>query len=363
MIENKKRTQFIMDLQTFAEDEVEVATDETVEQSPKADYALDEDGKLIILDNEHSMVDTNEDSIPDDDMDGTTVKTDSKDMYSAEQIRDSDFEKLDPNKIPNELVPFYRSMQAGFTKKTQNLAEQRKSQDEDFAKKQAEIEQVLSALKQQVEQTQSPAQSSVQEDEMLSFINTLSELSSERAAKILKLNDIDDFDPELNRNHKIAFDMAKEQIFGEIQKAQAVEQEKTNHEQVLVQKAQSLQNVFGKYEQLEPSFWNQISEYAVAKLDQLPWEKSAKIREALKNADCGVVEGYIEDMRKEFHAVRQGIKPSQGTRQTPKAKVTPNTVETTETVQRSTKANQFDASKLRDMSSDEISKFLAKNYI
>lgn len=43
--------------------------------------------------------------------------------YTPEEIRTTDFEKLDPNRLPPEMAPWYKSMQAGFTRKMQELSE------------------------------------------------------------------------------------------------------------------------------------------------------------------------------------------------------------------------------------------------
>lgn len=41
------------------------------------------------------------------------------------QSAEESFSRLDPNSLPDEMLPYYRSMQADYTRKTQELAEQR----------------------------------------------------------------------------------------------------------------------------------------------------------------------------------------------------------------------------------------------
>lgn len=46
--------------------------------------------------------------------------------YTPEEIRAMGIDKLDPSRLPPELLPFYKSMQAGFTRKMQELADERR---------------------------------------------------------------------------------------------------------------------------------------------------------------------------------------------------------------------------------------------
>ena len=52
--------------------------------------------------------------------------TEPEGYYTPEEVREIGIEKLDPNRIPEELKPYYKSMQADYTRKTQSVAEQKK---------------------------------------------------------------------------------------------------------------------------------------------------------------------------------------------------------------------------------------------
>ncbi len=101
--------------------------------------------------------------------------------YTKEEIEKIGIDKLDPNKIPEELVPFYKSMQADYTRKTQRLAEERKKLE--AAK--AEIERQARLIEMQ-SQTNLP-------------LETLRKLMEETKAEVrAKLGDnYDEFDPEI----------------------------------------------------------------------------------------------------------------------------------------------------------------------
>jgi hypothetical protein len=57
--------------------------------------------------------------------DNTTVEPENK-YYTLDEIKELGIDKLDPKKIPEELVPFYKSMQADYTRKTQKVADIKK---------------------------------------------------------------------------------------------------------------------------------------------------------------------------------------------------------------------------------------------
>ena len=102
--------------------------------------------------------------------------------YTKEEIEKIGIDKLDPNKIPPELVPFYKSMQADYTRKTQKLAEERKKLEE--AK--AEIERQIRLIEMQT-QTNLP-------------LETLKQLMNEaknEVKSVLGEDNFDEFDPDV----------------------------------------------------------------------------------------------------------------------------------------------------------------------
>ena len=100
--------------------------------------------------------------------------------YTKEEIEKIGIDKLDPKKIPEELVPFYKSMQADYTRKTQRLAEERKKLE--AAK--AEIERQARLIEMQA-QTNLP-------------LETLRKLMEETKAEVRAAlgDNFDEFDPE-----------------------------------------------------------------------------------------------------------------------------------------------------------------------
>lgn len=101
--------------------------------------------------------------------------------YTKEEIQKIGIDKLDPKKIPEELVPFYKSMQADYTRKTQKLAEERRKLEE--AKK--EIEKQAKIIEIQA-QTNLPA-------------DVIRSLLEESKAEIRGMvgEDLDEFDPDV----------------------------------------------------------------------------------------------------------------------------------------------------------------------
>ncbi len=122
---------------------------ETQEQSQQQqqetpEFYIDNDGKFVWSEAETEKADNVDDkeaeqSVSEEQKLGEDVATDEeakasnyvepkgKDgFYSKEEIETLGLDKLDPKKIPQELVPFYKSMQADYTRKTQALAEEKK---------------------------------------------------------------------------------------------------------------------------------------------------------------------------------------------------------------------------------------------
>lgn len=141
---------FKFDLQRFGEVEDEdveqpMSGDSTEEDGQKAEFRLDENGRIIFLHDDDETDDTDDEDIDeepaddgDDEPDDTPQKEQAPEKYTAQQLKDLDFEDLDPKKIPEEMLPWYRSMQGAFTRKMQKLAEKEKTLTQEQPPKQEE---------------------------------------------------------------------------------------------------------------------------------------------------------------------------------------------------------------------------------
>ena len=142
---------FKFDLQRFGEVEDEDVEqpgsgDSTEENGQKAEFRLDENGRIVFLHDDDDETDDEDDEEideepadeEDDEPDDTPKKEQAPEKYTAQQLKDLDFEDLDPKKIPEEMLPWYRSMQGAFTRKMQKLAEKEKGLAQEQPPKQEE---------------------------------------------------------------------------------------------------------------------------------------------------------------------------------------------------------------------------------
>lgn len=146
---NQAETQFIFDLQLFTEGEAPTQTAEpTVEpnaQEPSAHAATELDSDIdysafgnatadeqLVLLKKHGFYGNQEPPTePKQDTQQEPVSQPQQEptepqYYMPEEVASIGIDKLDPSKLPIELVPYYKSMQADYTRKSQDVATQRK---------------------------------------------------------------------------------------------------------------------------------------------------------------------------------------------------------------------------------------------
>jgi len=76
------------------------------------------------------IVDGEEEAEPQEAIDGDEPEEEVE-PYSPEEIQEIGLSKLDPKRIPKELEPYYKAMQADYTRKTQAVAEERRKAEEE----------------------------------------------------------------------------------------------------------------------------------------------------------------------------------------------------------------------------------------
>lgn len=109
------------------ETETETETEEKQDQTQEQSVETQENNKEPESKEEQKEVkSTDKDQPQETEQKPEYVEPADKKYYTKEEIEQLGIDKLDPNKIPEELVPFYKSMQADYTRKTQQLAEERK---------------------------------------------------------------------------------------------------------------------------------------------------------------------------------------------------------------------------------------------
>ena len=205
--------------------------------------------------------------------------------YTAEEMKELGIDKLDPNKIPPELVPFYKSMQADYTRKTQALAQERKL-----------IENLLDnalsnpAIAQQLMNDQNFIQTAQQHPELAQKLQAVSQMTqsqdpyeiiAEQAKQRVEMKLGEPFD-EFDLRHKVAFDMEVQEITQAYQRQSYIQQK------------------LAEIQFNEPHF-AEIDRLAEQKLMQMPYAEAVKIQTALQNGDIDTVFSFWNEVRKEFY--------------------------------------------------------------
>jgi hypothetical protein len=264
------------------------------------------------------------------------------DRYTPEQIKELGLDKLDPNKLPPELVPFYKSMQADYTRKTQALAEERKLIERvldkvvghpELAKQVAEVQE-FNALLQKHPDLAVKFQSVIQQQQK----NPIDELV-EQAKRLTEQELGEEFD-EFNPKHLAVYTLK----ITELQNQMARQQQ-----------------ILSKIEQLkasEPNF-AEIDNYASQKIMQMPYGEALKIINAIQTGDLDTLMQFWEECRKEWYQQHLNQTQSQPQPQPQKQPKQPPPVEGAG--QGNVENNiRFDPEKFASMDEEEQARYLVK---
>lgn len=252
---------------------------EQPEQPEQLEQDNDVDGEITLEDLERTASGEN----IDEPIDNDNIPQDDN-YYTPEEIERIGIENLDPNKIPPEVRPFYKAMQADYTRKTQQL-----KQPEQQPEQPEQVEQQQNLVDVVAQQAKAIAEQMVGEE-------------------------FDEFDPR----HIAAYNMATQQVLQQINQQQ---------------------QFFGKIEEIkqkEPNF-DKIDEYAQQKLLNLPYGKAKQIEAALQRYDTDTLLKFWEECRKEWY-----------NRQTNGQQVNPNQLEEPAKGRQATKIAPTDLAGLDD---------------
>lgn len=249
---------------------VQPQSEEPEVQSPvteeEPEFSLDEEGELRIAD--------------------TTEKPKEAEYYTPEEIRDIGIDKLDPKKIPPELVPFYKSMQGDYTRKTQLLREREK-----------ELESSRMAA-QPMPQQEIPQQPQMSEKEAQDlFFKT----AKQRAASMLGVDE-KDFD-EYDARHMSYLSIASQELYSMAQQEMA----RQAHVQ---QKRNQYNELLGRLRQEEPHY-DEINQWAASYIENLPYKEYSKYMRTFQQGDIEEIETAIQSIRKAWYQNRKAAAPKE----------------------------------------------------
>lgn len=252
------------DLQLFNDDGEAGATQgDSGSKGPVEQVALDGAGQVRVLPAEEKAGPGPEG--------GTRGEGGEQAYYSPDEVRATDFAKLDPGRIPQELMPWYKSMQAGFTRKTQELAAERRAMQE-------ALEQVKGST---------PAAGSTGSPQG-AYVQEVARAAREQVERYFNQG-YDEFDPA----HQAAMTLAVQQMYADT--AQAAGQQA------------ALVGLEAELRAEEPNY-NAVYEYAKARVMELPHREYARLEAAFASGDVRTLRGYYEAARRGFYAERQGVR-------------------------------------------------------
>ena len=316
------------------------------------EYALDGDGNLVISepsdepapepenktepapepegeDEEEPVTsEDNSDEEPED-------KDGEENVYTPEDIRETDFEKIDVSKLPEDLQKLYKGMQASYTKKMQSISKQQSQPQQPQQPQQIP----------QAQPQQQPQQKQMTPEEARKY---LFEMSKDEACRMLNIKR-DDFD-ELNPEHVATLSTAHGRVY-DMARNEALKQQKVRQAQA------DYQSFMSELRSKDPNF-DEISNWGMKYVvDELPYKEYTRVMSAFESADIDRIKEVVNEIREEWYR-RNKKEPAKK-----KKKVAPPPVVesgSSNEAQVPTPPNPKDLSK---MSSDEQAKWLVDNGI
>lgn len=274
-MEDNMLADFKFNLQLFADGDMvqpepvsaEPGTD--TNQGMEFNYALDDNGNLIINDN----------YVP------PTTEPVKVANYTPEEMASLNWEtdKLDPNRIPPEMQAWYKSMQAGFTRGTQSLAEKQRQLDAAMAELQAQRELQVPVQNQQYRQPEPQPivpQASPEEQKMAYY----AELQNYGEKTVERITGVP-YD-EFNKQHQVIMADAIADA-----KAQVVQ---ANQYQV------NLNATMAKYTS-DPE-WGNVYKFADEKLRTMPTYQGMEALQRIQNGDLAFIDSFLGSAKEEYYA-------------------------------------------------------------
>ena len=236
--------------------------------------------------------------------DGELVVPDQPQTYTTKEIEEIGIDKLDPKRLPKDLVPFYKSLQADYTRKTQALAEQRKNLH------------VPEETPPPVQQFQSqPEQAPVSEQ---SYMEWFGGAAKDVACRMLGIQP-DKFD-EFNPQHIVGLNLATTRLNEEIQR-------QAQQRQALETRKQQYGEMLADIRSSEPHF-AEIDAWGRTYVESLPYTEYSRVMKTFASGDMAAIKGELLKIRKAWYDRQTAtqtppVLESAGSDQTPPRKRVP----------------------------------------
>lgn len=327
------------------------------------DFRINDNGDIEISDDFFGLDDNGQQSEPNQGANNSpapevnpvnqqpSVQPTQPQYYTEEEVANIGIEKLDPNRIPPTLVPFYKSMQADYTRKTQAVAQEKKDLESRLTMMNSQgVQNPLNATNPNSMFAQNPVQNNVQQAPAQNppvppqnpdsvYYKQLYDVAIKNVEKKLG-TEFNELDPL----HLTALSSEVSQIQSQVEKTHARKQE--------------LDNVVSKY--VSDPKWSELQTYVDKVLDSMPYNESKQIRDRIESGDVQYIDGFLKTARECFYETNGGTvvpKPPQQplVQQPVKPVVQPPVLEGGGVgTSASPSQSRVDLSKLGSMSNDDL---------
>ncbi len=274
-----------------------------------------------------------------------------KPKYTDEELRTLDWQELDTSRLPESAVPIYKSLQASYTRKSQEVSETTKR----LEKERAELDRILEQAKgiPQGQQGQQPVTKAQQYQELNAIIVT-------KVAQELGIapDEVDLYDP----THRLAYDDIRANLQRSYNDHRQQEMAQTQQKQFLGRVEQEIRAFEPNYDDIVTYSQEWFSDLKVSEMDSI----KADIAKAVQTQDPKPIKALSERIRKSYYAKKKGFgKPFKEGEPSPQGSNTPKqpTAQPPSVTQPGgekpdVKPTPFDAKQLRGLSTDEVAKKL-----
>ena len=228
---------------------------------------------------------------------GEEEETEEVKPYTPEELDATDFDNVDIHRLPPELKAVYNRMRAGFGKKMEELAEERKA-----------IQEELRRLREELAARQAP-QPPVNR---LSFARQISEYAKQQACEMLGISP-EDFDP-FDVTHQATLQLATNRLYDTYKENLRRQQEEELRQQQLreaeEQKRREFDALVDSYRKKEPNFkkiYNYFPEWA----NNMPAYQRDQMQAEFAKGNIEGLKKWFDKCRADWYAKNKKPEPPQ----------------------------------------------------
>jgi len=261
-----------------------------------------------------------------------TEEPEGQPQYTPEEIREIGLDKLDPKRLPPELLPYYKSLQGDYTRKTQQLADERRILEAAKAKGQAEPAE------------EAPGERQPETLQQAEGFKVIVEAAKKLACTQFLGIEPEDFD-EFNIEHSTALQTAMRRL--EIEASR-----KADQEQLIARQVSDFSTMCAQYRETVPEFDDIANRYFPQWMESKPYRKYNEIIGVFKKGSIPEIKKVIDEVISEWRNEKGG-KPRDTIPAVESARGT--------SLVGSPRQGSGTARSLGEMTSDEQAEWLVKN--